>query len=708
MLTHCSLCLLLDNLRDKDSYWTLRRRAKRLVETWTVHNVEESVNNDSDKDTESLDHNTYYPQDVNKNSSDLTNTSTLFMQSVGCHNSGYELSNESNLCAPQCMPTCSNEAFGDDNGSSHENYDEYHFLSDEELSDNENLVDQISKWAISEKMKSSAVDKLLHILKPYHPELPLSCKTLLNTKAHNFDVRKISGGEFVYFGILRGIMQLEADVIKACTDTIELQVNIDGVPLFRSSNAQLWPILGRVVGLKQPFIIGAFCGSTKPLNVNEFLSDFIMEASTLHSSGLNLGDHCFKFQIQCFICDAPARAFIKQTKLHSGYFGCDRCTEKGKYVQGRVTFPALDASKRTDDLFSRLQYPDHQLARSPLIDLNIGVVSSCVLDYMHLVCLGITRRIIHFWLKGPLSVRFSSQQIKIISEKLLSLRSSIPCEFARKPRSLSDLEHWKASEFRLFLLYTGIVVLKELKANKQIIEHFICLNVIMHILLNPTLFSDYGTDVDELSVSWVRKCALLYGEHFIVYNIHSFIHLADDCHTYGNLNEISAFPFENFMRFLKGSIHKPQQVLQQLSNRLCEGFFDHIGDIEVSFGVSKEHYSGPVVAGLITYKQYKQLEMNGFRLTLDTPDNCIMIESKVFLIVNIFSDGHNISLLVQKFKRQKEFFKKPIKSSHIGIFRVSKIDKKLLIYSSCEITAKVVLMPYRKKQWIAVPINHSH
>lgn len=32
------------------------------------------------------------------------------------------------------------------------------------------------------------------------------------------------------------------------------------------------------------------------------------------------------------ILDAPARAFLKCIKGHSGYFSCERCTEEGVYV----------------------------------------------------------------------------------------------------------------------------------------------------------------------------------------------------------------------------------------------------------------------------------------------------------------------------------------------------------------------------------------
>ena len=151
------------------------------------------------------------------------------------------------------------------------------------------------------------------------------------------------------FGILNGLRSCEMAILKLGTDVIQYQINVDGLPLFRSSGIQLWPILGRVVGVNFPFLIGAFCGASKPGSIGEFLHEFVSEALTLSDVGFMLHDVRFRAQVVCFVCDAPARALIKQIKSHTGYYGCERCVQRGVYVEGRVTFPDLDAEKRTDE-----------------------------------------------------------------------------------------------------------------------------------------------------------------------------------------------------------------------------------------------------------------------------------------------------------------------------------------------------------------------
>ena len=58
---------------------------------------------------------------------------------------------------------------------------------------------------------------------------------------------------------------------------LSLNVNVDGLPLFHSSNVQLWPIQCSISELAKPevFIIGLCAGLTKPSDVTTFLHDFV-------------------------------------------------------------------------------------------------------------------------------------------------------------------------------------------------------------------------------------------------------------------------------------------------------------------------------------------------------------------------------------------------------------------------------------------------
>lgn len=73
---------------------------------------------------------------------------------------------------------------------------------------------------------------------------------------------------------------------------------------------------------------------------------------------------------------------------------------------------------------------------------------SCIpLDYCHAVCLGVMKKLIYLWVKGPRFLKIKPSDINIISDKLIEMQQCTPKDFARKPRSLSEFLNWKATEF---------------------------------------------------------------------------------------------------------------------------------------------------------------------------------------------------------------------------------------------------------------------
>ena len=75
---------------------------------------------------------------------------------------------------------------------------------------------------------------------------------------------------------------------------------------------------------------------------------------------------------------------------------------------------------------------------------------------MHLVCLGVTRRMLTFTKEGPRLCKLSQQQLFLLSNNLENIKGKIPSDFARQPRRFDELKRWKATEFHQFLLYTRL------------------------------------------------------------------------------------------------------------------------------------------------------------------------------------------------------------------------------------------------------------
>ena len=77
-----------------------------------------------------------------------------------------------------------------------------------------------------------------------------------------------------------------------------------------------------------------------------------------------------------------------------------------------MTFPECNAVLRTDESFACMRDDDHHIKESPLLKL-CGLVTQFPLDYMHLCCLGVMRRLLVTWLRGPLAVRLSFQFVTL-------------------------------------------------------------------------------------------------------------------------------------------------------------------------------------------------------------------------------------------------------------------------------------------------------
>ena len=68
-------------------------------------------------------------------------------------------------------------------------------------------------------------------------------------------------------------------------------------------------------------------------------------------------------RIDAIICDAPARALVKQIKCHSGYSSCERCTAVGEHSGVKIIFSIGEHDIRTD--MEEYSWLNHEL-RMPI------------------------------------------------------------------------------------------------------------------------------------------------------------------------------------------------------------------------------------------------------------------------------------------------------------------------------------------------------
>ena len=130
-------------------------------------------------------------------------------------------------------------------------------------------VQELRQWAQSTKIPLAHLSSLLGILRQrVMPLLPKAAKTFLNTNGVRYNIRSfgvidnLDGGEQAYLGIavfLRQIINIRLHNERV----LDLLFNIDGLPLYKSSSKQFWPILCKVFfdpDIYEPFPVAIYAG----------------------------------------------------------------------------------------------------------------------------------------------------------------------------------------------------------------------------------------------------------------------------------------------------------------------------------------------------------------------------------------------------------------------------------------------------------------
>lgn len=577
----------------------------------------------------------------------------------------------------------------------------------------EEFRNKLSDWAVTYQIPNNAVSSLLGILKTVSnfEYLPNDARTLLHTP-RTVQLRNVLPGKYFHFGLEASVKYLLDKIETIEFDTIEIFVNVDGIPLSKSSGSQFYPILCSLyINPKVVSVIGIYHGFEKPHDSNDLLLDFISEAKLFMESGFKFKNYNYSFSIKGFICDAPAKSFLKYSVAHNAYYSCSKCHIKGTYSSQyrRIYFPEIDnLERRSDHSFRTKSNPRHHSGTSIIEQLSdFDMVNGFPLDYLHLICLGTVRKLLYLWcFDTKCNNKLSRASINQLSQLLLAQKYNIPTEFSRKPRSLQEIKRWKATEFRQFLLYTGPVVLKHILPSVKY-KHFLALFISVFILCNPKFIKRNLQSSKHLLKYFVENFKILYGPSHVSHNIHNMLHISDDAEYFGILDNFSTFPFENKLQQIKRLVRKGDKPLAQIVKRLVE----IEGNSSKSPGQSHKgikafytHYRGPLLYETSS-PQYMQLNFENFILKTLKPDNCVRLtDGNIACIENFATQNNQIVCIGFKYLCEENLFVQPCLSRDLDI-SVVKNPGPLQIISITEIVHKCVKLDFGEK-FAIFPLLH--
>lgn len=573
------------------------------------------------------------------------------------------------------------------------------------------LLQTLHEGMLRANLSVTQINILLRSVRRVHPELPADARTLMHTP-RVCPQRFIQGGCYVHLGLEAGIRRALLQGNCSWPSKMKLQLHIDGMTLFRSSRLQLWPILGK---LTQPvshvFLVGLYCGPSKPLNVAEFLRPTIHDLLAASEEGVQCSPDGLKsvVSLESVVADAPARAFVLQIKQHSGYHSCAKCTNPGKkpiihlihisgvHMKRRMTFPVYTHTEpRTNEDFRNRRQWEHHVGDSPFEDLDVDMVRTFPLDYMHMLCLGVMKRLLTLWRCGPTrtKVRMSFSALSEVNKRLFACAQCLPIEFPRKCRTLQDVDRWKATEFRQFLLYLGPVVLKDLLEDGMY-EHFLKISIFAYILCSRKWLEHYLPFLESNIEKIVRQLAGIYGEQELGFNVHCLLHLCEDVRRFGPLDSFCAFPFESFLRKLRRMVTGTKLPASQIFRRMLEQWNMETVSDATRFDDTCCAIPAEIIRG-------DNVLINGATINSRHPNNAVLVDGLPSVVLGF----RNSEVCIQTFLHRTDFFTQFVPSTDLRIFKCGAKTTNPKWVPQSSITCKCVRMPIGDCT-VFYPIVHS-
>jgi hypothetical protein len=255
---------------------------------------------------------------------------------------------------------------------------------------------------------------------------------------------------------------------------------------------------------KNMLLCGLWFSDKKPV-MNTFLEPIIKQLKKLESEGITLdlvndGILCnitVTLHVISLSCDLPARALIQNFIQFNGEYGCSFCEQPGEsYHTGKGgtvhIFPFNhDSPAGPSRTKARcIQHAKDAINENKVVTEEYGILCnfvrffqifgvkgptwlSCLksldfikgmsVDYMHCALLGVSKLLVSLWIETSRCVGTDHNIRAFISslDQQLLHNIKIPSCIRRKPRGLSELKHWKASEFRSLTLFYGVCLLKD-------------------------------------------------------------------------------------------------------------------------------------------------------------------------------------------------------------------------------------------------------
>lgn len=312
------------------------------------------------------------------------------------------------------------------------------------------------------------------------------------------------------------------------------------------------------------------------------------------------------------------------------------------------------------------------------------------------------------WSEGAYeyNAKWSKKDVEKVNVSLERLNCQKPKDIHRAIRGLNNLKFWKGTEFRAMLLYYGLVVLKENLPN-DVYLHYVKLTCAVRICYTDA-YKSYRPIAKMWFDEYIEEYINIYGIHSIGSNIHNLCHIFFDIEKFGSLLDISTYPFENRLQFLKSRLKQPRLPLQQITRRLVELSLDY----DQLYTRMNEQATFPKLR--LSYKLdntlvYKEIQINS-KFTISTvrkADSWFLTnKNDIVMMKYALERGNEILIYGVSVCCKEDFFIQPVSSSRLKIFESSGDTTDIRSFEYHTVKAKMICLSSGMK-FVFMPLLHT-
>jgi hypothetical protein len=299
--------------------------------------------------------------------------------------------------------------------------------------------------------------------------------------------------------------------------------------------------------------------------------------------------------LRLVVADAPMRAALRMQKQHGAYYSCDYCVQRATLCGSVRVFPFKHGAKppaRTRalmmskaDLFDTMTLKEREeradelfglVGRSPLLQVpGFDPVTGVVADAMHLIYLGVAKRLLHLTFNiGTARDRgLAERRLDINPLSFMLIQQKVPSDFPRRTREYDP--HWKASEYRNLVLALFPLVVCNIPEGRKERELWLLLAFLTRACILPD--AEYNeihpSHLLRIQDRFYKEYTRLFGVAQCTYNLHVYSHL-QEIRQQGKLQDTSAFAFEASYAIIKnsfwpGTVSHGKQAMYRVMSKYC-------------------------------------------------------------------------------------------------------------------------------------------